>query len=551
MKIKKYFTGTLSLLLLVVLFTSCEDDYQNVGSDLVNHLDIKTDSVVLPVIAYTDALFDGQAVQTNGPTDRAAFGSLGVYKDPIYGTTIASTLAQIIPSSVSPTLKDQMILDSVVLYLPYYSTAESTLVDNETVTEYTIDSIYGNGRFKLNIYRSNYFLSAENSDDISSSSVYYSNSVQALSSVKGDLFFADTIVVSNKPIVTKIIEFDDAAEAQDTTTYTYTTLNPGIRINFKNLDYWKSAILDKVGEDVLFNSNTFKNYFRGIYLNAEAISDESRYFLFNLENANITLYYRTGDEEDEEADLTAGSYSLIFNSYSSSQTSDPTISVISYVNDFNQSIVEEASQVDKVNGEEDLYLKGGQGSIGVIDLFGPDNDGDGIPEALEELRAKNWMIREARLTVYVDQDKIAQAGGTGFEEPERLYIYNLATNEPLIDFVLDQTGSSTNNVNYKTGHLGRLVREEGKGLKYTILITEHIKALLDVENESPSTKLGLVVGQNIAMTSTGYIFGRTDTDRPNQIPYNAVFSPEGTIIYGSAGSGDKKLKLEIEYIENL
>ncbi|MCB0464526.1 MAG: DUF4270 family protein, partial [Aequorivita sp.] len=71
-------------------------------------------------------------------------------------------------------------------------------------------------------------------------------------------------------------------------------------------------------------------------------------------------------------------------------------------------------------GEENLYLRGGDGIISVVELFGKDNDNNGVADELQVLRDKKWIINEANLIFYVNQDLMVGDG----TEPERIMIYD-------------------------------------------------------------------------------------------------------------------------------
>ena len=88
-------------------------------------------------------------------------------------------------------------------------------------------------------------------------------------------------------------------------------------------------------------------------------------------------------------------------------------------------------------------------------------------------------------------------------------------------------------------------------MSYKIRITEFYKALLDPENDTPTTKLGLVVTQNVLSTATATIEGKTDSDLPNRVPYASVIANRGTILYGSSVNVPeaKRLKLKVFYSE--
>ena len=534
MKLNTLFLRTIaSLFVFALMLTSCEDDLQTVGGNIVNGTNFKSDSVSLPVIAYSKPFFDALGVQTNG----LSAGALGYLNDPLYGTTTASTLSQVVLSQNNPSFGENASLDSVVLLLPYYSTSA---LNADGDTEYTLDSVYGNDPIKLTGYRSNYFLSDNTPPDFSEGAAYFSNQLDELSGLEGDVLFEiPEFTASDSPIVTSEPADPDAEDQSDVLTES----SPGLRMKLENLDYWQQAILNRQGEDVLFNDNSFKNYFRGVYIKAEPLGEDGTYFLFNLGASNITLYYSyDGANEDERLQ---NSISLALNPSATSRT----ISVLGYENSFKPEIAAELADIDSENGEENLFLKGGQGSMAVIDLFGPDDNNDGVPERLEELRNNGWLIREADLIFNVNQTKINTLGGQTSNEPERVYIYNLETNEPLLDYLIDSSVGTEGAVSLKTGHLGRLQRDaNGDGVSYKIRITEYLKSLLDEENDSPGTKLGLVVSQNVDLVTTGMIENTDENDIPNEVPNASTLSQQGTILYGNQNSDEtKRLKLKVYF----
>jgi len=205
-----------------------------------------------------------------------------------------------------------------------------------------------------------------------------------------------------------------------------------------------------------------------------------------------------------------------------------------------------------------LYLKGGQGSMAVIDLFGPDTDGNGIADELEEIRTRGWLINEANLTFYIDKDKMQNSISV---EPNRILLYDLNNKTTLIDYVYDQTtfpGYSKQNKYVHGGyvldgnnkHLSQAKDEDTeivtkKGTKYKIRITDHIKNL--IRNDSTNVRLGLVVTETI--TNVGFTKLKTPIGIIDKIPTMSALNPLGTVLYGSHSSvaDDKRLKLEIYY----
>ena len=531
MKLNTVLTRTLGLLMVLFVFFSCEDDFLEVGSGIVDESNFTSGNENYPVVAYSERFFDSVGVQTNG----LSAGALGFYQDSIYGTTTASTLSQVDLGTYNSTYGTDPVIDSVVFEMPYYSTS-SLNSDNETV--YELDSVYGTAPIRLTAFRSNYFLNSNSAPDFESGAVYYSNELTELNGVEGDTLFQETFAPSNEPVVTVI---EAASEAEDDEI---TTSSPRLRLRLDQTTYgetyWKEAIIDRSGDDVLFNSNSFRNYFRGVYLKAEAVDNTGSFFLFDKANTTIAIYYTSGAEDSRRQ----SSITLTFGGNS----------VVGYENDFKEAIKTELTGIDKENGEENLFLKGGQGSMAVIELFEDvDDDNNGIPDDLDAMRAQQRLIREANLEFFVDQDKIAAYAGNVVSEPQRVYIYNLETNQPLVDLTADATISSSGAItSVGTTHLGPLeLDDNGQGVSYKIRITEFLKDLLDPENDDPATKLGLVITQNVLSTSTGAIEGRTDTDTPNRVPYASIIANRGTILYGSNVNVPeaKRLKLKVFYTE--
>jgi len=189
-------------------------------------------------------------------------------------------------------------------------------------------------------------------------------------------------------------------------------------------------------------------------------------------------------------------------------------------------------------GAENLYLKGGEGVISVINLF------EDAAE-LEEIKANNWLINEANLTFFVDQQKVEG----GKKEPELIYLYNLETNQPLLDYLLiydSSTGenqSSTSAISQK----GKLVRtEDGNGVSYKIRITDHVNRILN--QDSTNVKLGLVVTPNINIVRN--IAVKTPVDGIKRIPVSTVRTPEGTVLHGNLSPVTaKRIQFNIYYTE--
>ncbi|MEO8773088.1 MAG: DUF4270 domain-containing protein [Gelidibacter sp.] len=535
---KKLFT----LVILTTLVIACDKDFISLDSDISGENNFGVADKKYEVIAYNKKL---GPVQTNG----LPANFFGFYKDLVYGNTTANLVTQLSPTVMDPKFPDQTVLDSVVVTIPYFSKA--TGIENE-VTSYKLDSIYGNGAINFKLYENTYFLrSFDPTSGFDTPQKYYSDrslsetSQIPLASLKGTVLLAiNDFKPSNKEIKFKIGEETKR-------------IAPALRFKM-DPNFWNDKIILKGGGAELSNLNNFQNYFRGIYFEAEAKDNDGSMMLLNFRgNANITLHYSsppvgTSDER------VIGSYVLNFANFNQSTNFDP----INKINFFDNAFTFAIPDGDPTTGDEKLYLKGGEGSMAVINLFGganTDND-DGIINEYEAfknafvetdaagkfVKAKR-LISEANLIFHVDKTL------TQGQEPDRIYIYDTKNKTILIDYAFDNKENIDPNYS-KINHLGKLQRENAdknsQGLKYKIRITEHIKNLL--LKDSTNVSLGLVVSTNVdvegalpqnSMLSPGNSPVKT-------LPVSAILSPKGTVLYGNkVNDEEKKLYLEIFYTE--
>ena len=176
-----------------------------------------------------------------------------------------------------------------------------------------------------------------------------------------------------------------------------------------------------------------------------------------------------------------------------------------------------------------------------IDLFKDSNGND----VLEEIKSNGWLINEANLTMYIDKETIDINGG--IIEPSRLYLYDIESKAPVIDYFIDQSQGQKPK-DQKAVHSGIIeIDEDRKGIKYKIRISEHVKNI--IRNDSLSKKLGLVVSSDITNAIN------TDLKNNNEleyIPISTVINPLGTVLYGpnpEPVNNDKRFRLELFYTE--
>lgn len=521
MKASSLLLKVLAVLALLVGSASCDEDFYSIGTEILGQdLEVNVDSS-RTVVAYSRKLVP---VQTN---DMQAY-RLGIYNDPVFGKSTSNFLGQITMNQPNPVFGDSAVVDSVFVYFPYFS--QQTTGSEGEVT-YELDSVYGDTPFDLEIYESNFFLRDLDPDTgFQDPQNYYSNQRSTFEMFLGEKLATETDFLPT----TEGFLLNEGETTEE-------RLGPGIRVAL-DPEFFQEKIIGKEGEPELLNNNNFKNYFRGIYLKVVEKNPGDNYFIFNAAAPTLTMYYsfnstgssdgETGDDEDEEDDGRDDS-SLVF--------SFNAISLNTIESEIPGDVQADLDSPDTQNGEEDLYIYGGDGVMTVVELFGPDNDNNGIPDELEELRSNGWLINDASLIFYVDQEKVTG----GAPEPERIKVFDIENDRLLIDYAFDLTAGNAA-IDAITTHLGRIQRgSDNEGEFYTIRLTNHISNLIN--RDSANVPIGLVVSQNALITD----FQDTEsTQAPgiNTLPQDAILSHEGTVFHGNRSSvPGKRLKLRISY----
>lgn len=525
-KILNVFKRYSIFILLICAFISCDKDYNTIGTNIIGNKDFATDSARFPVLAYTKKV---KPVQTNGLSSNL----LGVFNDPEYGPSTANIVSQMVPQSYNPTFGTQATVDSVVLTLPYYSTLLET--DDDGNSTYQLDSLFGSDPIKLSLYQNTYYLRTLDPDsNFDEAQIYYSNANETINfnNFTGQLLYENGEFLPD-PSEIYITELNEETEENDTLE----RLSPRLKTLLPNKDFWQELIINQEGSPVLSNQDNFVNYFRGVYFKTESVSNRGHQTLINLSNtdAAITLYYTyrndnydSSDEDSEE--YLSSEYVLKFNTTRLNTIESDT----------------EYADGNTTDGDENLYIKGGEGSMGVIDLFyGQDDDGDGLSDVLNEFQNKKdkWLINEAQLIIYEDPNKVYTADD--YHTYDRIYIYDVKNNMPLVDYAdgYDPSSNTSDPYNSKIYHLGQRTESVGGAHQYKIRLTEHIKNIL--LKDSTNTKLGVVLSTNVNNVSNARLLN-SDNDEVTTLPSGAVLEPKGTILYGSNSNVPENLRVKFE-----
>ena len=537
----------IKILIFLLLLASCEKDFASFDSEVINSenaINFSTNSIEYSLKNFSEKV---NPVQTNSLPSYL----LGSYNHPQFGNSISSFIGQIVPEEYNHDFGDNVVLDSVVLTMPYYSRGVETSEEGDIT--YEIDSVYGDSPIKISVFRNNFFLRTfDPYGDFDSSQSYFSNASlsveEAIDSyqMEGELLFEiENFTPSAEQI--NLTEIDTAGN-----TFVSQRLAPALRFKLDNPNdsFWENNFFENQNNPVLSNESNFKDFFRGLYIKIENVGQDGTMMLLNLASSNskLTIHYTSdnttiGDSDTgsvDEVETNQHEYVMNFSG--------------NLFNMFDNENLIDVSLIDQTNGNENIYLDGGEGVITKLDLF----SGTAINEFGEEVgefeHFKNYfydeisdqpkrIINEAFIEFFVNQNYLNE------DEPERIYIYNHDQNSALIDYFLDQSVSSTT-INAKINHLVPLTRDslsDNRGGKYKVRITEHLNNL--ILRDSTNAKLGLAVISDIASVQNYGILDENTSDN-KRLASGIILSPKGTILHGNLSSDiEKRPLIKIYYTE--
>ena len=502
---KSAFVAALVLVFTVVV--SCEKDFKDIGSGIINNTKFTTESLLVDVEIENSPITE---VTTGNITSEPGTYLLGVHASDKYEKIEASIISQLaintgfklVSKSYGADTTVVTTIDTVFLRLPYQVTL------NEEGSAYDLDSIIGNTSeaFNLNVYQTDTYLNRLNPADPTKFNTFSSKDVfgKTGDELNKDIDFKFIPKASDTTIVIKRWLSDNTLHTKDTVKYTSSSSSktpiPFMVVPLKE-DKIKELFLDKYESAEFDSQDAFNNYFRGVIL--EAKGDKGSLISFNFNGAtkpSIEVYYTN-------TVLTKGAI----------------IDTITKNDSYTLSGVRTSSykmeeKVYPVNNE--VILQGAAGNEAIINLFDKTK--------IEELRNRNLLINDASLTVYINQSADTTA------TPFRLFLYKS-------DEKLNPTYSQVKDV-YTEGNAvfgGVLTRDsKGKQEKYTFKITDYISDILGGDTDySPALRLKVANATDlVAVTDTVY--------------NNFNWNPKAVTLFNQLPSnGDKKIELKISFSE--
>ena len=238
---------------LLLISQGCKKEISSIGLDLKDRDDLLnavfTDTVTLTAYSVLE-----DTLNTTGLVAHY----LGCLKDNIFGNSTASIFTQLVPSGNNVTFGESPQLDSIVLTLRYYG------------------GFYGDtlNPFTIKIY--------ELSEDIIADQTYYQHHSIAYDE-SNSLTYSDFHLFPKPNTKVKVDSL----------------LNAHVRIRLKD------ELGDRFLRDAkkMVNAETFKKYFKGLFIYAEPLRNEGSMVNFALNStlSGIRLYYKEGGKAKQFA----------------------------------------------------------------------------------------------------------------------------------------------------------------------------------------------------------------------------------------------------------
>ena len=415
---------------------------------------------------------------------------------------------------------------------------DNTVFYSTENSQYRVDSIYGNRLSNLNlkVNELTYYLSNLDPDNNFETSLKYFSSDDFLSKgFYGKTLYDDQFQLDFNEIRLNYKTDDPKTDDIDETKTIETRLTPRLRIPL-DIEFFQSKIIDKEGSRNFSNQLDFSNYLRGIIVQITDSSDDI-YLLLNFSNALIRINYEFDRYNNNLTDSDL-SDDFVYKDYNSFIIETNGITFNNFKKSTNNNI--------KDGDKSKIYLKGGLGHIAKIRLF--ESDLNKNSTLLDSIRNNNWLINEANLVFYVDQEEILNWDNE--ELADRIFLFDMDNSSVILDYDIDNSTQSLNNRNKY--FYGGILEYDDNGIpyRYKFRITEYLRELLK-NDDFENSDLGLSLTSDILNKQFCSAILKNDGEKIN-IPVASVLNPMGTILVGTnpkIENLEKKLKLEIFYTD--
>jgi len=450
-------------ILFIVGIISCEKDFNDIATNVVKNTKFDTKDTILDVVVTNKAITSvgGDGLKIGGTLGQYL---LGVYNNSNYEKIEASIVSQVV---IYSGIQDKEVgerdygtdttivttIDTVFLKLPYQATLKSG-----ATADYTLDSVIGDQTkaFNLNLYRTDTYMSRLNPVDPSKINSYesdfnYQIIPGRLNSIANYQFkpnALDTALIYKSKLSNGVVYKTD--------TISLTNNNPFARVALDKAKF-KEIFIDKFGSSEFTSQEAFNEYFKGLYI--EASGNEGSLISFLLNNPNQEL--QPSIELRYTKTVVKGGTTII----DTIQKSNTFL-----LSSFSTSVYKMTEKVYPVN--KNVIIQGTAGSMAEVKLFDA--------AQIQLLKNKNWLINDASLTFYVDQDIVKY---DTIATPFKLFLYKEGNSKTQLKDLITE-GNTTFG--------GNLTITDKKPDYYSFKITDYVSDFLDgTSNYNPT--LGLRV----------------------------------------------------------
>lgn len=535
------------MLILMTVFTACEQEDKYVGSAIVG------DNAAQFNIAHVDVnatTLPSDTVKTNREILFNAV--IGVFDDAVFGKSKASYYSQVRLSKLSPEFGKNPVVDSVILSIPTFYNKKDTLkhenylfkktfkvkVSDDKSCEitdtvfhyrndrkYKIDSIYGKKDSQITLKVERVTESMKITD-----SIKYSNMSLATSETFGEK------KIDNKAWLRQEITYLKKDKKGDSTVVS-DDKKPFIRIKLDNLKtFMQNNVFNESASSNLSDQISFiNNVLQGIKISA--VEDNGFLLNFNPAEMKLTAYYTADNDKfvdknnngvhDEEENCpeqqTLKRINKTFDFIVGNTTRTPKASIADYNVAFS-SFEHSGGSID-YSGSQTNYVAGLGANKIKIEL-----DKSQMEAIRDSVINSNWVITEAHFKIFPDTNTQGN-----LPLPNFLYSYNHTQGKLLPDFGVVENGNNSGFHGFPANTIN-VAYDKKKGY-YMLRVTKFIKEVLE-ENASLDD-LAIEMGSYLLLKS----------GKPKDAFYsNRVFNPYRLAIKGAESfDNDEKLQLEIYY----
>ncbi len=299
-------------LLCFAAIVSCEKDFNDIGSNVVNNTKFETGEISLDIEITP---INVENVRVDNIAQSIGEYWLGVYNNDNYKAIEASFVSQLVlftnpktedvkPASADGEIDSLFVLDKVILKLPYNATSIGKESDGRPI--FRLDSVLGDANIatSLKVYRNGTYLNTLDPTNPANSNSFQSNDTYIESELLNE---NPGFTFKPSPIDTMLIltrNISNGNTYQDTIKLANKAPFISIPLNTVRM---KELFWDKFNDSEFSSFEAFNDYFRGIIVKAEGSNGAMvpLSLLGNSASASLDFHYTatTFEKKDGQANL--------------------------------------------------------------------------------------------------------------------------------------------------------------------------------------------------------------------------------------------------------